>query len=146
MAALNVHPPDCLDRVREYALEIVKIIEKGYVYESNVSVYFVVGKFDSNSNHHYAKRKKLLRKLLATLPQWRKVDRRSRMCILTFTEIFLLQKFFQMSLQTEKEQNISCQDDHVLHRSIYSDKEDRWSLDLENVHLQGGSLDKSCSK
>ena len=51
MAALNVLPPDCLDRVREYALEIVvyieKIIEKGYVYESNrsVSVYFVVGKF-----------------------------------------------------------------------------------------------------
>ena len=78
--------------------------------------------------------------------QWRKVDRRSRMCILTFTEIFLLQKFFQMSLQTEKEQNMSCQDDLVLHRSIYSDKEDRWSLDLENVHLQGGSLDKSCSK
>ena len=51
-----------------------------------------------------------------------------------------------MSLQTEKEQNMSCQDDLVLHRSIYSDKEDRWSLDLENVHLQGGSLDKSCSK
>ena len=63
MAALNVLPPDCLDRVREYALEIVvyieKIIEKGYVYESNrsVSVYFVLGKFDSSSNHHYAKRK-----------------------------------------------------------------------------------------
>ena len=53
MAALNVLPPDCLDRVREYALEIEvyieKIIEKGYVY-------FVVGKFDSSSNHHYAKR------------------------------------------------------------------------------------------
>ena len=36
MAALNVLPPDCLDRVREYALEIVvyieKIIEKGYHY------------------------------------------------------------------------------------------------------------------
>ena len=73
MAALNVLPPDCLDRVREYALEIVvyieKIIEKGYVYESNrsVSVYFIVGKFDSSSNHHYAKRKKLFRKLSATL-------------------------------------------------------------------------------
>ena len=77
MAALNVLPPYCLDRVREYALEIViyieKIIEKGYVYESNVSVYFVVGKFDSNSNHHYAKRKKLLRKLLATLQLLKKL-------------------------------------------------------------------------
>ena len=77
MAALNVLPPDCLDRVREYALEIEvyieKIIEKGYVYESNVSVYFVVGKFDSNSNHHYAKRKKLLRKLLATLQLLKKL-------------------------------------------------------------------------
>ena len=75
MAALNVHPPDCLDRhrVREYALEIVKILGKGYVYESNLSVYFVVGKFDSNSNHHYAKRKKLLRKLLATLQLLKKL-------------------------------------------------------------------------
>ena len=53
MAALNVLPPDCLDRVREYALRdcdvvyIEKIIEKGYVYESNgsESVYFDVGKF-----------------------------------------------------------------------------------------------------
>ena len=58
MAALNVLPPDCLDRVREYALEIVvyieKIIEKGYVYESNgsESVYFDVSKFYSSSNHH----------------------------------------------------------------------------------------------
>ena len=79
MAALNVLPPDCLDRVREYALEIVvyieKIIEKRYVYESNrsVSVYFVVGKFDSSSNHHYAKRKKLFRKLLATLQLLKKL-------------------------------------------------------------------------
>ena len=75
MAALNVHPPDCLDRhrVREYALEIVKILGKGYVYESNLSVYFVVGKFDSNSNHHYAKQKKLLRKLLATLQLLKKL-------------------------------------------------------------------------
>ena len=43
-------------------------------------------------------------------PQRRTVDRRSRICISTFTEIFLLQMFFQMSLQTEKKQNISCQD------------------------------------
>ena len=66
MAALNVLPPDCLDRVREYALEIVvyieKIIEKGYVYESNgsESVYFDVSKFYSSSNHNYAKRKKVV--------------------------------------------------------------------------------------
>ena len=77
MAALNVLPPYCLDRVREYALEIViyieKIIEKGCVYESNgsVSVYFVFGKFDSSSNHHYAQRKKLLRKLLRHCSYWR---------------------------------------------------------------------------
>ena len=59
MAALNVLPPDCLVRVREYVPEIVeyieKIIEKGYAYESNGSVYFDVGKFDSSPNHHYAK-------------------------------------------------------------------------------------------
>ena len=79
MAALNVLPPDCLDRVREYALEIVvyieKIIEKGYVYESNgsESVYFDVSKFYSRSNHHYAKRKKLFRKLLATLQLLKKL-------------------------------------------------------------------------
>ena len=79
MAALNVLPPDCLDRVREYALEIVvyieKIIEKRYVYESNrsVSVYLVVGKFDSSSNHHYTKRKKLFQKLLVTLQPWKKL-------------------------------------------------------------------------
>ena len=79
MAALNVLPPDCLDRVREYALEIVvyieKIIEKGYVYESNgsESVYFDVSKFYSSSNHHYAKRKKLFRKLLATLQLFKKL-------------------------------------------------------------------------
>ena len=36
-------------------------------------MYFVVGKFDSNSNHHYAKRKKLLRKLLATLQLLKKL-------------------------------------------------------------------------
>ena len=36
-------------------------------------MYFVVGKFNSNSNHHYAKRKKLLRKLLATLQLLKKL-------------------------------------------------------------------------
>ena len=59
MAALNVLPPDCLTRVREYVPEIVeyieKIIERGYAYESNGSVYFDVAKFDANPDHHYAK-------------------------------------------------------------------------------------------
>ena len=56
---LNVLPADCLTRVSEYVPEIVvyieKIIERGYAYESNGSVYFDVGKFDSKPNHHYAK-------------------------------------------------------------------------------------------
>merc|ERR1719402_2163737 len=51
MQDLNVLPADCLTRVSEYVPEIVvyieKIIERGYAYESNGSVYFDVGKFDS---------------------------------------------------------------------------------------------------
>ena len=52
-------PADCLTRVSEYVPEIVvyieKIIERGYAYESNGSVYFDVGKFDGSPCHHYAK-------------------------------------------------------------------------------------------
>jgi len=59
MADLNVLPVDCLTRVSEYVPEIVdfiqKMVERGYAYESNGSVYFDVGKFDSNCCHHYAK-------------------------------------------------------------------------------------------
>jgi len=59
MAALNVLPPDCLTRVSEYVPEIVefieKIIDRGYAYESNGSVYFDSGKFDAHPDHHYAK-------------------------------------------------------------------------------------------
>lgn len=59
MQDLNVLPADCLVRVSEYVPEIVeyiaKIIERGYAYESNSSVYFDVGKFDSSPCHHYAK-------------------------------------------------------------------------------------------
>jgi len=59
MQALNIEDPDCLTRVSEYVPEIVafveKIIEQGYAYESNGSVYFKVDHFDSCSNHYYAK-------------------------------------------------------------------------------------------
>ncbi len=56
---LKILPADCLTRVSEYIPEnisfIEKIIEKGFAYESNGSVYFNVGKFDASKNHHYAK-------------------------------------------------------------------------------------------
>jgi cysteinyl-tRNA synthetase len=59
MQALNIEDPDCLTRVSEYVPEIVtfveKIIEQGYAYESNGSVYFKVDHFDSCCNHYYAK-------------------------------------------------------------------------------------------
>ena len=51
MAALNIEEPDCLTRVSEYVPEIVafveKIIENGYAYESNGSVYFAVADYDA---------------------------------------------------------------------------------------------------
>jgi cysteinyl-tRNA synthetase len=59
MTALNVLPPDVLTRVSEYVPEIVdyivKIIDNGYAYESNGSVYFDVLKYKNSSNHSYAK-------------------------------------------------------------------------------------------
>ncbi|KAI5626208.1 cysteine--tRNA ligase, cytoplasmic [Silurus asotus] len=59
MEALNVLPPDVLTRVSEYVPEIVefvkKIVDNGYGYESNGSVYFDTAKFDGSSGHSYAK-------------------------------------------------------------------------------------------
>lgn len=51
--------PDKLSRVSEYIPETIAyietIIENGYAYESNGSVYFDVAAFDSKPIHHYAK-------------------------------------------------------------------------------------------
>uniref|UniRef100_A0A8B9D9X8 Cysteine--tRNA ligase, cytoplasmic n=1 Tax=Anser cygnoides TaxID=8845 RepID=A0A8B9D9X8_ANSCY len=59
MEALNVLPPDVLTRVSEYVPEIVafvkKIVDNGYGYVSNGSVYFDTMKFDSSEKHSYAK-------------------------------------------------------------------------------------------
>ncbi|BFZ05121.1 hypothetical protein BsWGS_08159 [Bradybaena similaris] len=59
MEALNVLPADVLTRVSEYVPEVVeyigKIIQNGYAYESNGSVYFDTKAFDSSPNHFYAK-------------------------------------------------------------------------------------------
>ncbi|NXX83412.1 SYCC protein, partial [Urocolius indicus] len=59
MEALNVLPPDVLTRVSEYVPEIVdfvkRIVDNGYGYVSNGSVYFDTMKFDSSEKHSYAK-------------------------------------------------------------------------------------------
>ncbi|TRY93243.1 hypothetical protein DNTS_000089 [Danionella cerebrum] len=59
MEALNVLPPDVLTRVSEYVPEIVAfvrtIVDNGYGYESNGSVYFDTAKFDACPTHSYAK-------------------------------------------------------------------------------------------
>jgi cysteinyl-tRNA synthetase len=59
MKALNVELPDVITRVSEYVPEIIayiqKIIENGYAYESNGSVYFDVAKFGEGGKHKYAK-------------------------------------------------------------------------------------------
>ncbi|XP_066108410.1 cysteine--tRNA ligase, cytoplasmic isoform X1 [Saccopteryx bilineata] len=59
MEALNVLPPDVLTRVSEYVPEIVnfvqKIVDNGYGYASNGSVYFDTVKFASSERHSYGK-------------------------------------------------------------------------------------------
>jgi cysteinyl-tRNA synthetase len=59
MRRLNVALPESITRVSEFVPEIVDyiatIIENGYAYESNGSVYFDVTKFNNEPNHSYAK-------------------------------------------------------------------------------------------
>uniref|UniRef100_A0A8C4M706 Cysteine--tRNA ligase, cytoplasmic n=1 Tax=Equus asinus TaxID=9793 RepID=A0A8C4M706_EQUAS len=59
MESLNVLPPDVLTRVSEYVPEIVnfvqKIVDNGYGYASNGSVYFDTVKFASSEKHSYGK-------------------------------------------------------------------------------------------
>lgn len=59
MRSLNILPADVLTRVTEYVPEIVsyvgKIIENGYGYQVDGSVYFDVQAFHGNKGHHYAK-------------------------------------------------------------------------------------------
>ncbi|XP_046850191.1 cysteine--tRNA ligase, cytoplasmic-like [Xenia sp. Carnegie-2017] len=59
MKALNILPVDCLTRVSQYVPEIVayieKIIENGYAYAADGSVYFDTVKFASSEGHEYAR-------------------------------------------------------------------------------------------
>ncbi|KAI8978051.1 cysteinyl-tRNA synthetase [Pilobolus umbonatus] len=59
MEALNVRAPDVQTRVSEYIPEIIsyvqKIIDNGYAYEADGSVYFDTSRYDGHHGHHYAK-------------------------------------------------------------------------------------------
>lgn len=59
MEALNVRAPDVQTRVSEYIPEIVeyiqKIIDNGYGYVADGSVYFDTARYDGHNGHHYAK-------------------------------------------------------------------------------------------
>lgn len=59
MHKLNVALPETITRISEYIPEnvsyIEQIIENGFAYESNGSVYFDVAKFNDDPNHSYAK-------------------------------------------------------------------------------------------
>lgn len=56
MKTLNVEMPDSMPRVSEYVQEIIdfiqQIIDKGFAYESNGSVYFDVIKYTSEGNEY----------------------------------------------------------------------------------------------
>ncbi|KAI8370507.1 tRNA synthetases class I (C) catalytic domain-containing protein [Radiomyces spectabilis] len=59
MEALNVRAPDVQTRVSEYIPEIIeyvqKIIDNGYAYVADGSVYFDTSRYDGHNGHHYAK-------------------------------------------------------------------------------------------
>ena len=59
MKALNCELPEVITRVSEFVTDIVRFIEKiiqnGYAYESNGSVYFDVTKYNDGEKHKYAK-------------------------------------------------------------------------------------------
>lgn len=59
MKALGVKMPDVITRVSEYIPEIIayieKILENGYGYVSNDSVYFDIEAFKNSGKHTYAK-------------------------------------------------------------------------------------------
>ncbi|KAL9955644.1 hypothetical protein ACROYT_G036997 [Oculina patagonica] len=59
MKALNILPVDCLTRITQYVPEVVtfiqRVIDNGYGYECNGSVYFDTIKFGSSGKHTYAK-------------------------------------------------------------------------------------------
>ncbi|KAJ7387869.1 Cysteine--tRNA ligase, cytoplasmic [Desmophyllum pertusum] len=59
MKALNILPVDCLTRITQYVPEVVtfiqRVIDNGYAYECNGSVYFDTIKFGSSGKHAYAK-------------------------------------------------------------------------------------------
>lgn len=57
--SLNIRKPTVITRVSEFVPEIVdfikKIIDNGFAYESNGSVYFNVAKYSQSDDHTYAK-------------------------------------------------------------------------------------------
>lgn len=59
MEALGILPPDCMTRVSEYIDDIIEfvetIVQRGYGYESNGSVYFDTEAFRAAKNHTYGK-------------------------------------------------------------------------------------------
>ncbi|KAJ2741729.1 cysteinyl-tRNA synthetase [Coemansia sp. BCRC 34301] len=61
MDLLQVRRPNIITRVSEFVPEIIafiqRIIDNGYAYESEGSVYFDVGAFDGKNGHFYAKLK-----------------------------------------------------------------------------------------
>ena len=59
MESLNVRLPSVITRVSQYVPEIIsfieQIIEKGFAYEANGSVYFDIIKYSQSEGHTYAK-------------------------------------------------------------------------------------------